>query len=66
MPTGKRSVGLTKMAPCKDCPRREPACQGKCEEYKLYLDEYHKKKRFLSCKEADLYVAASKRKRRSK
>ena len=33
--------------PCKGCTDRHPACHGKCEAYKEWLDRHHAQQKHL-------------------
>lgn len=35
-----------KITPCKDCKDREVGCHGKCEKYKVFVEENRKAKSY--------------------
>lgn len=35
-------------APCKDCPRRQPGCHDRCEDYKAYKQAAAAEKEWLN------------------
>ena len=57
-----------RMAPCKDCEDRYPACHDLCSQYRRWVAERDeiKQKRKENAKEHDYFVAASMRHMRKK
>ena len=57
---------MKKHAPCKDCPRRAPACSSECDDYKAFKTDVDARKEYLRMKPVDLFTYAESMKNKMK